>query len=118
MTGPTTTQSFSDADIAIEELQKLTGKDFGYKPELEEQARLAIIATARAWWEKDGKQQLATAIAKDHPPVEAVADLFLTDDEIAARVTAIGSPDVETRRQAIANAAGTQIISHPACLVG
>lgn len=101
-------QSCSDADVAIEELQKLTGKDFGYKAEMEEQARLAIIATARAWWEKEGKQQFADTIAKNHPPVEPVADLFLTDEEIAARVKAISNQDAVARWQTITSAAGTQ----------
>ena len=95
-------QPFCTADIAMEEFQKQTGKDFGYRPEKNEQERLDSIAKARDWWKKEGHAQLAAKIAEDHPPVVPAGDLFLSEDEITARVAAIDGPDATRRRQTIA----------------
>jgi hypothetical protein len=100
--GFTQSQPFSTADIAMEEFQKQTGKDFGYRPEKSERERLDAIAKAREWWKKEGHAQLAAKIAEDHPPVMPSGDLFLSEDEITARVAAIDGPDATRRRQTIA----------------
>jgi ribosomal protein S8E len=87
----------------MEEFQKQTGKDFGYRPEKSERERLDAIAKAREWWKKEGQAQLAAKIAEDHSPVVPAGDLFLSEDEITARVAAIDGPDAARRRQTIAN---------------
>ena len=48
-------QSFSLADSAAEQLQRVTGTDFGYRPPASSQERLATIAKAREWWKRDGR---------------------------------------------------------------
>jgi hypothetical protein len=50
-------QSFSLADSAAEQLQRVTGTDFGYRPPASAQERLAAIAKARAWWAREGRAQ-------------------------------------------------------------
>ncbi len=98
--GRVESQPFSDADVAIEEFQKLTGRDFGYRPENSVAQRLAAIDAARGWWLSKGRAALREKINADHAPAEAAGDLFLTDEEISRRVAALQSADASTRRQA------------------
>lgn len=97
------THSFSHADVAAEIFEELTGKDFGYRPADSQEAREAAIAKAKAWWAADGRKELAAKIAADHPPVVDPGDLFLSDDEIALRVSAIEGGEREKRAKAIAS---------------
>lgn len=53
--GSAPSQSYSSADIAAENLQTVTGADFGYNPKGSPEDRAAAIKKAREWWEKDGK---------------------------------------------------------------
>ena len=96
-------QPFSVADMAIEEFQRLIGKDFGYDKAGDVRARLAAIAEARRWWDEEGREALKGRIAEDHPPVEDPGDLFLTDAEIDRRVAAIEGGDPDARRQTVAS---------------
>lgn len=98
----TEAQNFSTADIAIEEFQRLTGKDFGYLQEKSEEERLAAIARAREWWRNGGKDERQPQVEKDHPPMEPLGDMLMSDDETARRVAAITADDPATRRPAIA----------------
>lgn len=89
--------------MAIEEFQRLIGKDFGYDKAGDVRARLAAIAEARRWWDEEGREALKGRIAEDHPPVEDPGDLFLTDAEIDRRVAAIEGGDPDARRQTVAS---------------
>jgi hypothetical protein len=93
-------QTFSAADVALEELQKLTGKDFGYAWSLPEAQRLALIAKARAWWKAEGPAQTKAALAVERPV--PTADLLQSDAEIDATVAAIASRKADERRAAVA----------------
>jgi hypothetical protein len=92
MTGMTQSRTFSHADEAVVEFQKLTGKDFGYNPDTDEPARLAAIARARDWWESEGHSTFAARIAEDHALTPDPADLHWTDEQLAAAVKALADP--------------------------
>ena len=98
----TRSRNFGTADIAIEEFQRLAGKDFGYQPDSDDTERLAEIAAARDWWEKEGRQALADTIARNHPPLLPIGDLLLSEQEITARVLAITGDDATLRRRTVA----------------
>ncbi|MEJ7639423.1 MAG: HEAT repeat domain-containing protein [Singulisphaera sp.] len=93
-------QPFSVADEAIEEFQRLTGKDFGYEKG---------AASGDAWTRSPGASMVGggrarvpqNRIAEDHPPVEDPGDLFLTDEEIDRRVAAIEGDDPVARWRTI-----------------
>ena len=95
-----TSQPFGAADVALEELQKLSGHDFGYKPEAGVALRLAAIKKARQWWLKGGRAALNKTIHADHAPLAAVGDLMWSDAQIAKRVAALQNPT--TRRKSLA----------------
>ena len=48
-------QSFSTADLAAENLQKLTGQDFAYRQEGTDREREAAIQRAQKWWSDEGQ---------------------------------------------------------------
>lgn len=50
-------QPFSRADLAIEHLEKLTGKDFGYCCDDSAEKRSAAIRKAHKWWTTEGKKK-------------------------------------------------------------
>ena len=96
-------QPFSKADIAIEEFQKLTGKDFGYDPKGNEEERLAAIERGRTWWESEGKTSMAEKIAEDHPLVVDPGDLFISAEKLDALVKTIQSDKPAERHKAISS---------------
>jgi hypothetical protein len=83
--------------------QELTGKDFGYRKDASEADRLAAIHRAHDWWLNEGQTTLADKIAVDHPSLTDGTDLLATDDQIAATVARIASPDAQTARAAVAS---------------
>ncbi len=80
-------QPFSDADIAIEELAPLVGRDFGYLTAGSVAERLAAIAKAREWWEHGGEAEMKPRIAQAHAVL--AGDRLRTDAELAATAHAI-----------------------------
>jgi len=48
-------QSFSNADVATERLQKLTGEGFGYRRSDAATNRTAAIKRAQEWWQREGR---------------------------------------------------------------
>jgi len=99
-------QAFADADVAVEEFQKLTGKDFGYRREKDLAERQAIIDQAREWWKQEGQKASAELVAQDHPPVIPLEDLMLSEDQIDGLVSALQSQDANLRRQTVASLQG------------
>jgi hypothetical protein len=96
-------QNFCSADEAIVSFQELTGKDFGYRKDGSETDRLAAIHRAGDWWLKEGRIALADKIAAEHPSVTDGTDLLAGDDQIAATVARLASPDAPTARAAVAS---------------
>ncbi len=99
-------QSFANADVAVEEFQKLTGKDFGYRREKELAERQAIIGQAREWWKQEGQKSTAEIVAKDHAPVLPLEDLLFSEDQINGLVSALESREVNLRRRTVASLQG------------
>ncbi|MHC4502329.1 MAG: hypothetical protein ACYTFI_03410, partial [Planctomycetota bacterium] len=90
------------SEVAAEEIQKLTGQDFGYvKDEAPEEKDIAL-EKAREWCRAEGRETLAKMAKEDHPPVVKPGDLFFSDDQIEACVAAIQGPDADLRRKTVA----------------
>jgi len=96
-------QSFSDADIAVEQFQKLTGHDFGYKRADSVENRLAAIAQANRWWQRGGRTTLRPLIEAEHRPVENSGDLFWSQAKIDGIVALLTGMDTSRRRKAVAS---------------
>ncbi|MEM1181630.1 MAG: hypothetical protein AAGM22_25025 [Acidobacteriota bacterium] len=54
--GSNSPEAFSSADIAAENLQRLTGVEFGYRPGTSMEQRLAAIQKAQEWWNTEGRE--------------------------------------------------------------
>ena len=93
------TVSFSNADIAVEQLAKVTGIDFGYDAGASAADRLAAIAKARDWWTHGGEAAMRPRISA--PRAVPIADLMRSDDDLAATARAIEDP--RTRSATIAH---------------
>jgi hypothetical protein len=96
-------QPFCDTDDAMAEFQRLTHKDFGYKPESPEEQRLAAIKAAREWWKSEGRMALAKTIAADHPSYTDGTDLRASEEEIAATAARIVGADDRVARATVAS---------------
>lgn len=94
--------SFSTADLAMDEIIKMTQIDFGYDPRAQKKDRLKVFQKARDWWQKEGRTQLAPMIAKDHPPLAKRGDLLFTRQRIATLTAAISGGDDIVRRRTVA----------------
>lgn len=92
----------SIADRALVALTMLTGRDFGYDPQAPHAERLAVFEAARAWADQASWRERGELIQRDHPPVRADCDLFLSEQRIAAIVQAIASGDPASRHETIA----------------
>lgn len=92
----------SVADLAMGELIRLTGRDFGYAVHAPHDQRVATFEAARDWAAGPAWNDLSDLIAREHPPVRPNCDLFLTEGQIAETVSAIGGDSAASRRAAIA----------------
>ena len=99
-------QAFANADVAVEEFQKLTGKDFGYRREKDLAERQAIIGQAREWWKQEGQKASAKLVAKVHPPVIPLEDLMFSEDQINGMVSALQTQNANLRRRTVASLQG------------
>jgi hypothetical protein len=88
--------------VAVEKLQELTGMDFGYNREKNEQDKKVALERALAWWENEGKTSMAEKITEDHPPVDDPGDLLFDDEALQKQVAAIQNEDNQNRGSSIA----------------
>jgi hypothetical protein len=91
----------STADLAMAELVKLIGRDFGYDPLAPHAERVAVFDAARAWADNAGWQELDRLAQAEHPVVRERCDLYLTAQQIDEVAHTIATGNSSIRRQAI-----------------
>jgi hypothetical protein len=92
----------STADLAMSELIKLTGRDFGYDPLAAHADRVAVFHAARVWADKANWQELGRLVGAEHPLVRERCDLYLTAAQIDKLSRTIATADPPIRRLTIA----------------
>jgi hypothetical protein len=93
---------YSTADLAMDELIKLIGRDFGYRPLAPNSERLKVFEAARGWSNKATWKELGELVNRESAEVRPRSDLYLDDKQIDELVQAIAASDTASRRNVIA----------------